>query len=186
MNDDAELDLAARIRVGDPEAMRVLLDRKLPRIFAFARRILGDSGDAEDVAQETLVRTWQRAPDREPGGPGLDAWMHKVALNLCLDRLRRRRETFLEVLPDLPDEGAGPAANLEAAADAQSVQAALLRLPPRQRQAIVLCHFQEISNIEAAEMMEISVEALESLLSRARRSLRALLAAHFLGEPVRE
>jgi len=114
MNDDAELDLAARIRVGDPQAMRVLLDRKLPRIFFFARRILGDSGDVEDVAQETLVRTWQRAPDREPGGPGLDAWMHKVALNLCLDRLRRRRETFLEVLPDLPDEGAGPAANLEA------------------------------------------------------------------------
>lgn len=156
--------------------MQWLIDAKLPRIYGFARRLLGDSGDAEDVAQETLLRTWRRAPDREPGGPTLDAWMHKVALNLCLDRLRRRRETFLEVLPEIADESAGPAAQFEAATDAASVQAALLRLPPRQRQAIVLCHFQEISNIEAAEMLEISVEALESLLSRARRSLRVLLA----------
>jgi RNA polymerase sigma factor (sigma-70 family) len=79
-------------------------------------------------------------------------------------------------VPDLPEEGPGPVARLEAASDADRVQAAIARLPARQREAVVLCHFQEISNIRAAEMMEISVEALESLLSRGRRALRALLA----------
>jgi RNA polymerase sigma-70 factor (ECF subfamily) len=173
---DPDHDLAARIRRGDPAALQRLVDAKLPRIFGFARRMLGDAGDAEDVAQETLLRTWQRAPDREPGGPPLDAWMHTVAMNLCRDRLRRRRETYLEVVPDLPEEGPGPVARLEAASDADRVQAAIARLPARQREAVILCHFQEISNIRAAEMMEISVEALESLLSRGRRALRALLA----------
>ena len=173
---DPDQDLAARIRRGEPAALQRLVEAKLPRIFAFARRMLGDAGDAEDVAQETLLRTWRRAPDREPGGPPLDAWMHAVALNLCRDRLRRRRETYLEAVPDLPEDAPGPQSRLEAASDAERVQAALVRLPARQREALILCHFQEISNIRAAEMMGISVEAMESLLSRGRRTLRGLLA----------
>src|SRR5690606_36980416 len=94
----------------------------------------------------------------------------------CYDRLRRRREIPTAVLPDRPDEGPAPDRGLLAADVGAAVNAALARLPDRQREAIVLCHYQELSNIEAAELMEISVEALESLLSRGRRALRAALA----------
>jgi RNA polymerase sigma-70 factor (ECF subfamily) len=99
-----------------------------------------------------------------------------VALNLCYDRLRRRREIPTETPPDRPDEGPAPDRGLLAAETGMRVDAALKRLPERQREAVVLCHYQELSNIEAAALMEISVEALESLLSRGRRALRLALA----------
>jgi len=104
-----------------------------------------------------------------------------VALNLCYDRLRRRRESTVAVMPDRPDEGPGPDRGLYAADVERRVAAAMQALPERQREAIVLCHYQEISNIEAAELMGVSVDALESLLARGRRALRATLAD--LAEP---
>ena len=112
----------------------------------------------------------------EPGAARFDTWMHRVTLNLCYDRLRRRRETPQAEPPETPDPGPAPDRGLQAADVGRAVEAAMAKLPHRQREAIVLCHYQELGNIEAAELMGISVEALESLLSRARRSLRATLA----------
>lgn len=176
MNDDAENELLRGIGEGDPGALQTLVDHKLPRILALARRVLGDLAEAEDIAQETLVRAWRQAPRWTPGGASFDSWMHKVALNLCHDRLRRRRETLMANPPDAIDPGARPDGRLLAASIGVRIDAALLTLPPRQREAIILCHYQELSNIEAAEIMNVSVEALESLLSRARRALRTSLA----------
>ncbi|WP_395942276.1 sigma-70 family RNA polymerase sigma factor, partial [Brevundimonas aurantiaca] len=105
-----------------------------------------------------------------------DTWLHRVALNLCYDRLRRRREIPTQTPPDRPDEGPAPDRGLMAAETGLRVGQALSRLPDRQREAVVLCHYQELSNIEAAALMEISVEALESLLSRGRRALRQSLS----------
>ena len=99
-----------------------------------------------------------------------------MALNLCYDRLRRRREIATEAPPDRPDEGPAPDRGLLAAETGLRVDAAMRRLPDRQREAVVLCHYQEMTNIDAASAMEISVEALESLLSRGRRALRGALA----------
>ncbi len=101
--------------------------------------------------------------------------MHRVALNLCYDRLRRRREQPYAEPPDISDPGPAPDRGLHASDVGDAVAAAMARLPRRQREAIVLCHYQELGNIEAAELMGISVEALESLLARARRNLRAML-----------
>ena len=102
--------------------------------------------------------------------------MHRVALNLCYDRLRRRREDPMAEPPEQVDLSPGAEAGLQVRDVGRQVEAALAALPERQREAIVLCHYQELSNIEAAVLMEVSVEALESLLSRARRSLRVALA----------
>jgi RNA polymerase sigma-70 factor (ECF subfamily) len=104
-----------------------------------------------------------------------DTWMHRVALNLCYDRLRRRRERPMEQPPDQIDPGPAPDRGLLAAETGARVEQAMAALPHRQREAIVLCHYQELSNIEAAGLMGVSIEALESLLSRARRALRAAL-----------
>ena len=173
---DPDEDLVRRVGQGDPAASQVLVARKLPRILALAQRMLGDAAEAEDVAQEAMLKAWRQAPKWQAGKARFDTWLHRVALNLCYDRLRRRREIPTATPPDRPDEGPGPDRGLLAAETGARVDAALRRLPDRQREAIVLCHYQELSNIEAAALMDISVEALESLLSRGRRALRQTLA----------
>lgn len=149
--------------------------RKLPRLLGLATRMLGDAIEAEDVAQETFLRIWREAPHWRFQGAPFDSWLYRVALNLCYDRLRRRRETIVATPPDRVDPAPPPDAALDERADQQRISAALQSLPERQREAIVLQYYQELSNIEAADVMGISVEALESLLARARRSLRAYL-----------
>ncbi|MBO9545667.1 RNA polymerase sigma factor [Caulobacter sp.] len=173
---DPDETLLSGVGRGDPTAVRQLLDRRLPRILALARRMLNDAGEAEDVAQETFLRAWKQARSWTPGHARFDTWLHRVALNLCYDRLRRRREVVTDTPPEQVDTGPAPDAGLMRADLSKRVEAALAALPARQREAIVLCHHQGLGNIEAARLMEISVEALESLLGRGRRALKASLA----------
>ncbi len=173
---DPDEDLVRRVGQGDPAAIQAMVARKLPRMLALAQRMLNDPVEAEDVAQEAMLRAWKQAPRWTPGQARFDTWLHRVGLNLCYDRLRRRREVPTESPPDRPDEGPAPDRGLIAADTANRVDAALAVLPERQREAIVLCHYQELTNIEAAALMGVSVEALESLLSRGRRALRLSLA----------
>ncbi len=173
---DPDEDLVRRVGEGDPAAIQAMVARKLPRMLSLARRMLGDAAEAEDVAQEAMLRAWRQAPRWTPGQARFDTWLHRVGLNLCYDRLRRRREIATDVLPDGVDDGPAPDRGLLAAETGARVEAALACLPERQREAIVLCHYQELGNIEAAALMKISVEALESLLSRGRRALRTALA----------
>lgn len=176
VNADPDEDLVRRVGRGDPAAIQALVARKLPRVLNLAQRMLGDPVEAEDVAQEAMLRAWRQAPRWTPGKAKFDTWLHRVALNLCYDRLRRRREIPTDTPPERADEGPGPDRGLLAAETGLRVDAALRTLPDRQREAIVLCHYQELTNIEAAGLMEVSVEALESLLSRGRRALRLALA----------
>ncbi|MDB5494452.1 MAG: polymerase sigma-70 factor, subfamily [Phenylobacterium sp.] len=173
---DPDEALLARVAEGDPAAVRALVARKLPRLMSLAQRMLGEASEAEDVAQETFLRVWKQAPRWRPGRAKFDTWLHRVALNLCYDRLRRRREIVTDEPPEQADPGPSPDRGLEARDVASRVSRALAALPDRQREAIVLCHYQELGNIEAAAVMGVSVEALEGLLGRGRRALRAALA----------
>lgn len=172
---DPDEDLVRRVGQGDPAAIQAMVARKLPRMLALARRMLGDPVEAEDVAQEVFVRAWRQAEKWTPGAGKFDTWMHRVALNLCYDRLRRRREDLMAEPPEQADPTPNAETGLVRADTSARVAEALQGLPQRQREAIVLCHYQELSNIEAAELMNISVEAVESLLARGRRALRAVL-----------
>jgi len=166
--------LVRRIADGDQEACRALVERHLGRIVAFAGRTLGNTADAEDVAQEVFLGLWKTARRWQPRGR-LTTWLHRVALNLCLDRIARRREVPLDAAPEPVDPTPSGVVLLERRAVGQRVNMELAALPPQQRVAIALCHYQGLGNMEAAEMMGLSVEALESLLARGRRTLRARL-----------
>ncbi|HTM79667.1 RNA polymerase sigma factor [Asticcacaulis sp.] len=179
MTTDPDEVLLERIARGDMAAVSALVSRKLPKLLSLGRRMLNDPVEAEDVAQETLVRTWKQAATWAPGKARIDTWMHRVALNLCYDRLRRRRDSVSSDDIEIIDDAAGPSAQLEQAQTAQALQNALAQLPERQRTAITLNYYQEMSNIEAAAVMDVSIEALESLLARARRTLRGLMSETF-------
>jgi RNA polymerase sigma factor (sigma-70 family) len=174
MGADPDEEWVRRVGFGERAAIHTLVARKLPRLLALATRMLGDAVEAEDVAQEAFVRIWRNASTWRAGQARFDTWLHRIALNLCYDRLRRRREWPSDSLPELADLGGGPETS-EQEETGKRVERALQAIAPRQREAIVLTYYQEMSNIEAAAAMEISVDALESLLARGRRSLQALL-----------
>ena len=175
MDGDPDADLVRLVAAGDQAAMRAMVAKKLPRLIALGMRLLNDRAEAEDVAQDTFIRIWSKVAGWQPGRARFDTWIHKVALNLCRDRLRGRREVSAGEFPELADGGPGPDARLVKEDPGRRVRQALAAIAPRQREAIVLVYYQGLSNIEAADALKISVDALESLLARGRRSLRKLL-----------
>lgn len=177
---EADARLLARAAGGAQDAFRTLVARHLPAMLAIGRRMLGDDAEAEDVAQETMLRLWRNASAIEVGDAGVKPWLNRVASNLCLDRLRARKSAP-ELRDELPDRAAsgGQQRQLEEAELSRNVDAALQALPERQRLALVLFHYQGLTQNEAAEALGVSAEALESLLSRARRTLKAALAGEW-------
>ena len=172
--DDPDAELVLRAGAGDQAACSQLVDRWLAPVHRLAQRVLGNAADADEVAQDTFLRVWEHASRWKPDAK-FSTWLFRVAHNLCMDRLRARRRGDDTLLDTLGDETT-VAREAERAATAASVREAVAALPARQRMALSLCHFEELGNIEAAGVMGISVEALESLLGRARRALRSSLA----------
>jgi RNA polymerase sigma-70 factor (ECF subfamily) len=170
----SDLDQIERAAAGDPAAVRFLVNRYSAGVLGLATRMLGDRSEAEDVTQETFLRAWKALPSWEPRAK-LSTWLHRVALNLCYDRLRKRKESLPGELPDQADTRLTPHDALDQAQRVTAIEGAIAALPDRQGAALTLCALQGHSQAEAAEILEISVEALESLLARARRTLRAQL-----------
>jgi RNA polymerase sigma-70 factor (ECF subfamily) len=163
---------------GDPGAARVLTARLLPRALGHAARVLGDRTEAEDVAQEAMLRLWRAAGDwRQDGAAQPATWLYRVVANLCVDRLRRSGRADPLGDPDaMADAAPGVLDGLMAAERMAALDAALARLPERQRQAVVLRHIEGLSNPEIAAILDVGVEAVESLTARGRRALAAALA----------
>lgn len=169
-------ELLGRFADGDAAAARLLTGRLGPRSYSVALRMLGNQAEAEDVTQEAMMRLWKMAPDWVPGQAQISTWLYRVTLNLCLDLRRRNRPDALENVAEPEDESASVVDRMQDTERKDALQAALDQLPDRQRQAVVLRHIEELSNPEIAGIMDISVEAVESLTARGKRSLAALLA----------
>ncbi|MCR9219123.1 MAG: sigma-70 family RNA polymerase sigma factor [Alphaproteobacteria bacterium] len=170
--------LSAAAADGDAAAYAGLVERLAGRVFGFAVRLLGDRAEAEDVTQESFARLWRAYDVSPPKGP-VEAWLFRTARNLCIDRMRRLGRLVdapTETVDGAPDPAPSAEARWAARETAETVQAALDLLPERQKSAILLVHFQDFTGRQAAEAMAIGEEALESLLARGRRKLRALLA----------
>lgn len=169
--------MVAQFADGDANAARMLIDRLAPRCLSVAFRMLGNHAEAEDVAQDAMMRLWKVAPDWQPGHAKVSTWLYKVTFNLCIDLRRKKRPETLDALADPQDEGASASDRIQESARIDALQAALAQLPERQRQAVILRHIEELSNPEIAGILEISVEAVESLTARGKRTLAKNLAS---------
>ena len=178
---DADAELLQRYANGDATAARLLTTRLAPRLLGHALRVLGDRAEAEDVAQEAMLRLWRQAPDWRSGEAKVSTWLYRVVANLCTDRLRRRNSGAvpggLDAVAEPADPTPGAAQKMQQAARADALQKALESLPDRQRQAVVLRHIDGLTNPEIAEILDVGVEAVESLTARGKRALAAQLSA---------
>ena len=123
-----------------------------------------------------MLRLWRQAPDWRQGEAKVTTWLYRVVSNLCTDRLRKSRGVALDSVPEPEDDTPGAEAGLQEAARAVALETALSALPERQRQAVILRHIEGLTNPEIAAVMDIGVEAVESLTARGKRALAALLA----------
>lgn len=161
---------------GDGAAARALSLRLAPLAFRIGVRMLNDRAEAEDLAQEAMLRLWKIAPEWRVGEAKISTWLYRVVTNMATDRLRRRRGVGLDEAPEVPDGAASALEHMIEADRAAALEMALAQLPARQRQAVVLRHLEGLSNPEIAAAMEIGVEAVESLTARGKRALAALLS----------
>ena len=173
--DDAAL-LAAYAK-GMPEAARILTERLTPKLYAQAYHRLQNAADAEDIAQEAMLRLWKIAPDWQSGRAKLSTWLYQVVANLCKDRCRKPQMTGLEQAPEPIDPSLAVESHLQDERRASALYKALYQVPQRQAQALRMRHLDELSNPEIAAILAVSIKAVESLLARGRRQLKTCLEA---------
>ena len=164
-----------RVQQRDESAFSVLVQRYTQSIHAFTYRLCGDQSDAEDITQETFLRLWQRASNWTPDTVQFTTWLHQIARNLCIDQFRRersRKRTSVQQNVDISDS---TIESLENDAKRQAMRSAIRALPERQRTAIVLCQVQGWSQQDAAKVLSTTVDGIQALIGRARRTLRDIL-----------
>lgn len=173
--DDATL--MRHVADGCDASFAALVERHAAALYRVAARMLGDAHEAQDVVQDCFARLWQHAPRWTPTGAGLVGWLHRVTMNLCFDRKRRLRVVVTDDLPETIDPAPLADRVIETRQAHAEVAGALADLPERYRAALVLCYYEDLSNALAAQVLDLNIKAMESLLFRARRQMRELLEA---------
>jgi RNA polymerase sigma-70 factor, ECF subfamily len=169
---ESDEELMARVASGDHPAFRGLMTRHMGRAIRLAATVVRHAGEADDIAQEAFIRVWRNACVFDPKVARFTTWMHRIVINLAIDRRRRPGDGSIEVPEELPDTSAGALAGLIIAEQQAALQRALGQLSDRQRAAIALFHFEGLSSHDSALAMNLSESAFESLLTRARSALR--------------
>ena len=170
--------LLAAFAKGDRRAAQQLTERLMPKIYSHAYYRLGNIEDAEDVTQDAFLKLWKFAPKWKQDRAQVSTWLYRVVYNLCKDRYRRATLENLSNAQEPIDGDQSPADEVDARYRQKALYEAMSFLPENQRLAVQLRHIDELSNPEIAEIMNISVEAVESLTARGKRKLIEILQTH--------
>lgn len=175
-SDDA---LLARIAQGERIAFALLVERHTQRFYRLAYRSVFQQAEAEDIVQEAFLKLWSNPGLWKKGrGASFTTWFYRMVINLCHDHNKRKRPLPMPEEFDAADVSPDAETVLLERRRQAAIEAALRRLPERQRDALNLCFYQELSNRDAAEILGVRVKALESLLMRAKAQLREELKAY--------
>jgi RNA polymerase sigma factor (sigma-70 family) len=173
----SDADLLAAFAAGDRGAAMVLTQRLTPRVMGQAYRMLGNSAEAEDVAQDAMMRLWKIAADWDPDRAQITTWLYRVVANLCTDRLRKSgRGVSLDAIEEPSDPRKSAAQDIQDTARSAALHSAMADLPDRQAQAVALRHLEELGNPQIATIMDTNVRTVESLIARGKRALIAKLS----------
>lgn len=172
LSDDPDSTLLAEATAGDEKAFARLVERHYDIVYRVVWRVTSGHADTQDIVQEAFLKLWNN-PGQVRQGLALRGWLMRVATNLAIDRARRKQASNIDEQPEIAASGPDALDQVLGGQSAHDINSALARLPERQRLALSLVYFENMSNIEAAKAMEISVEAIESLLARGRRALKA-------------
>lgn len=165
--------LLLRIREdSDAEAYRILVERHADRAYAIALRVLGNRADAEDVAQECLVKVWTHRDGWQEGRAKFSTWLYRVVINRCIDLRRRPANECLEDVPEPAADDLDSVTRIHRSQVYGRLEREIRALPEQQRIALTLSYFDDMDNASIAEIMGNTVSAVESLLKRGRQALR--------------
>ncbi len=166
-------ELLALIQEGRHDAFDVLVRRHTERFYRLAYRVLGNRQAAEDVVQDAFLKLWENPGSfRAERNARFTTWFHRVVVNLCLDRAKKKAPQALGDAVDPPDPAAAVDVSLERLEEKRQLEREIEALPARQRVALHLCFEENLSNQEAADHMGLGLKALQSLLMRAKTTLR--------------
>lgn len=165
--------LLAGMRAGSDDAFSVLLERHTNRYYSLAFRYLADKNEAEDVVQDCFIKIWVNPTLwKEDRNSSFKTWFYTIVINACMDRNRKRRTFPLPVGFDRDDGQAPIDTRMNKRQEKTILEYEIARLPYRQRTALNLCFYEELSNKDAAEIMGLNIKALQSLLMRAKTTLK--------------
>lgn len=180
---DEDDDFLSEIAAGDRTTFGRLMERHATAMLALAERVTGSPEDADEIVQDAFLKVWNMAPDWRPDGPArFSTWLYRVVLNAGIDRQRQRRHAPLDEAAEFADTAPGGLEQSMARQQRDTVTAALLDLPDRQRSALSLYYFSEIRAHEAAKILGVSLSAMEALLVRGKRALRNALGRRGITE----
>ncbi len=170
-NDDEPAMIAAAV-AGKREARTWLVNQWTPPVWRFCRRMLANDEDAQDAAQETLVKVLRHLSLYDPGR-SFTTWVFGIARNTCIDEHRRRSRRSWEEPREVPDPRASPWQQAEASERASLLSSALAELPEMYREILILYHFEHLKYHEIAEVLEVPMGTVMNRIFRARKKLRA-------------
>jgi RNA polymerase sigma-70 factor (ECF subfamily) len=174
--DDQEL--LARIQAGSHDAFAVLVRRHTERFYRLAYRYVQNRETAEDIVQDAFLKLWEEPGRWQPErNSKFTTWFYRIAVNLCLDWRKKKRPLPLDEELPLLDQGEPPDAAVARAREQKMLEKEIAALPERQRTALNLCFGEGLSNQEAAEIMGVQLKALQSLIMRAKTTLKARMKA---------
>lgn len=168
-------ELLAAYANGEQNAAKILTDRLMKTVYNQAYHMLRNSADAEDITQESFMRLWRIAPNWIKDKAKISTWLYRVNYNLCIDKLRQRKHTNIDEVPEPIDHTQNTGELLQNKDRVSALYSALEKLPERQKKAVTMRHLNELSNSDIAKVMETSIESVESLISRGKGKLKDIL-----------